>query len=82
MHRILRGGRQFRAQAVTHPASLEDARTISCTLGNKSPGQPKACMQSQVIIDNPYVTMWYHPAKKIVHHKIHKFIFGAFRICC
>jgi hypothetical protein len=33
-------------------------------------------MPSQVILDNPYVTMWYHPDKKIVHHKIHKFIFG------
>jgi hypothetical protein len=33
-------------------------------------------MPTQVIIDNPYVTMWYYPEKKILHHKIHKFIFG------
>src|SRR5215213_11218460 len=28
------------------------------------------------IIDNPFVTLWYHPDKKIVHHQIHKFIAG------
>ena len=33
-------------------------------------------MPAQTIIDNPSVTLWYHADKKIVHHKIHKFIFG------
>jgi hypothetical protein len=28
------------------------------------------------IVDNPYVTLWYHPDKKIVHHQIHKFVTG------
>lgn len=28
------------------------------------------------IIDNPVVTLWYHPDKKIVHHQIHKFVAG------
>lgn len=37
-------------------------------------------MQSQVIIDNEYATLWYHPQGKIVHHQFHKFIHGdAFR---
>jgi hypothetical protein len=33
-------------------------------------------MPTQTIIDNPFVTLWYHPEKKIVHHRIHKFISG------
>jgi hypothetical protein len=28
------------------------------------------------IIDNPVVTLWYHPEKKIVNHLIHKFVAG------
>lgn len=28
------------------------------------------------IVDNPFVTLWYHPDKKIVHHQIHKFVSG------
>ena len=28
------------------------------------------------VLDNPYVTVWYHPEKKVVHHQIHKFIAG------
>lgn len=28
----------------------------------------------QVLIDNPYVTLWYHPETKIVHHQMHKFV--------
>jgi hypothetical protein len=28
------------------------------------------------IIDNPYATLWYHPEKRIVHHRIHQFISG------
>ena len=31
-------------------------------------------MAAQVLIDNPYVTLWYHPETKIVHHQMHKFI--------
>lgn len=30
----------------------------------------------EVIIDNDFATLWYHPEKKIVHHKFHKFMFG------
>jgi hypothetical protein len=28
--------------------------------------------QPRVIIENEFVTLWYHPDGKIVHHKIHK----------
>ncbi len=31
-------------------------------------------MAAQVLIDNPYVTLWYHPEAKIVHHQMHRFI--------
>lgn len=31
-------------------------------------------MAAQVLIDNPYVTLWYHPETKILHHQMHKFI--------
>ncbi len=33
-------------------------------------------MPTQTVIDNPFVTLRYHPEKKIVHHQLHKFIFG------
>src|SRR3954471_6951500 len=33
-------------------------------------------MPSQTIINNAFVTLWYHPEKKIVHHQLHKFIAG------
>ncbi len=28
------------------------------------------------ILDTEYVTLWYYPEHKIVHHVIHKFIYG------
>ncbi len=32
------------------------------------------------ILDNEFVTMWYYPDKKIIHHQFHKFLHGqAFR---
>ena len=33
-------------------------------------------MTPTTLVDNPSVTVWYHPDTKIVHHQIHKFIFG------
>jgi len=33
-------------------------------------------MSTQTIIDNDYVTLWYHPEAKIVHHQFHRFIHG------
>ena len=33
-------------------------------------------MPTQTIIDSPFATLWYYPDRKIVHHRIHKFIFG------
>lgn len=33
-------------------------------------------MTTETIIDNDYVTLWYHPEIKTVHHKYHKFIYG------
>lgn len=28
------------------------------------------------IVDNEFVTVWYHPDKRIVHHQFHKFMYG------
>jgi hypothetical protein len=33
-------------------------------------------MSKATLIDNDYVTLWYDPEKKIVHHKFHKYIYG------
>lgn len=33
-------------------------------------------MNKKVEIENEYVTLWYYPDAKIVHHKFHKFIYG------
>lgn len=33
-------------------------------------------MTPTTIYDSPTVTVWYHPDTKIVHHQIHKFVFG------
>lgn len=33
-------------------------------------------MAKETLFDSPTATMWYHTDKKIVHHQIHKFIFG------
>ena len=34
-------------------------------------------MRGQALIETPFATLWYYPAERIVHHQIHKFIFGA-----
>ncbi len=34
-------------------------------------------MDRDIIIDNEFLTLWYYPGEKIVHHQIHKYIFGA-----
>ena len=37
-------------------------------------------MSPITILDNEYVTLWYHPDKQIIHHQFHKFMHGqAFR---
>ena len=33
-------------------------------------------MSTEVIEQNDYATMYYHPESKIVHHEFHKFIYG------
>jgi hypothetical protein len=33
-------------------------------------------MAKITVMDNEYCTLWYYPDKKIVHHKVKKFIFG------
>jgi hypothetical protein len=33
-------------------------------------------MPKATLIDNEYVTLWYHPETKIVHHQFHKYIYG------
>src|SRR5262245_42169579 len=42
--------------------------------------QREGGMAAVVVIDNPFATLWYHPEKRIIHHRIHQFISGtAFR---
>ena len=31
-------------------------------------------MPTETIIDDEFVTLWYHPDQKVIHHKIHKFL--------
>ena len=33
-------------------------------------------MSKTTILDNDQITMWYHPEKKIIHHQMHKYVFG------
>ncbi len=33
-------------------------------------------MAKQTLYDSEFATLWYHTDTKIVHHQIHKFIFG------
>jgi hypothetical protein len=33
-------------------------------------------MSKITILDTPQVTLWYHPEEKIVHHYVHKFLYG------
>ena len=33
-------------------------------------------MDKELILDNEYMTVWYYPEKKIVHHQMHKFTYG------
>jgi len=33
-------------------------------------------MDKELILDNDYMTLWYYPGKKIVHHQFHKFTYG------
>jgi hypothetical protein len=36
----------------------------------------KVVSTPQIIIDTEYVTLRFHPEKKIMHHTFHKFIYG------
>jgi hypothetical protein len=48
--------------------------------GVASMGTPKSTKQSEVIHDSEWITVWYHPDGKIIHHRFHKAIRGeAFR---
>lgn len=33
-------------------------------------------MRRETVIDNEFGSMWYYPEKRIIHHQIHKFMFG------
>ncbi len=33
-------------------------------------------MAKITILDTPKVTLWYHPDEKIIHHCVHKFVYG------
>lgn len=38
---------------------------------------PATPMRRQTVIETPFASLWYYPAERIVHHQIHKFIYGA-----
>src|SRR5690349_12528592 len=63
-------------------ATDEAVQTDNTSVRLTSAEQPEGerSMAAVVIIDNPFATLWYHPEKRIVHHRIHQFISGkAFR---
>jgi hypothetical protein len=33
-------------------------------------------MPKLTIVENPFVTMWFHTETKIVHHQLHQFVYG------
>lgn len=33
-------------------------------------------MSKITVLENPSATLWFHPDTKIVHHQLHKFIYG------
>jgi hypothetical protein len=33
-------------------------------------------MSKVTLLDTEYVTLWYHPETKIVHHQFHRYIYG------
>lgn len=35
-----------------------------------------ARMDKITVLENEFYSLWYYPDKKIVHHKIYKFVFG------
>ena len=47
----------------------------------RPPGEPTpTSMRRETVIETPFASLWYYPAERIVHHQIHKFIYGeAFR---
>lgn len=36
--------------------------------------RPAPDLERQVVIDNEYVTLWYRPDGRIVHHRLHRFV--------
>ena len=67
--------------AVLQPVSGTDAiRAAVDAVQTDKTFQKRGSMAAVVIVDNPFATLWYHPEKRIVHHRIHQFISGkAFR---
>lgn len=47
----------------------------------RPPGEPTpTSMRRETVVETPFASLWYYPAERIVHHQIHKFIYGeAFR---
>jgi hypothetical protein len=44
----------------------------------RSPGElTLTSMRRETVIETPFASLWYYPAERIVHHQIHKFIYGA-----
>ena len=33
-------------------------------------------MDKEIVVDNEFITVWYYPETKIIHHQFHKFVHG------
>jgi hypothetical protein len=33
-------------------------------------------MEKEIVVDNEFITLWYYPETKIIHHQFHKFAHG------
>jgi hypothetical protein len=56
--------------------AVRDNRMNPLLINNNVRSDREVSMTKETVIDNEFCSMWYYPDKKIVHHKIHKFIFG------
>ena len=75
---VLRAAAGTGSRTAADEAVQTDKTSIRLTSAEQLGGERS--MAAVVIIDNPFATLWYHPEKRIVHHRIHQFISGkAFR---
>jgi len=75
---VLRAAAGTGSRTAADEAVQTDKTSIRLTSAEQLGGERS--MAAVVIIDNPFASLWYHPEKRIVHHRIHQFISGkAFR---